>query len=342
MANLTRASQQLFARPNDERFESFQSLHSHSKRMKENSNLLWHLPTEITPSPVGSELGLQIGGNGIHSLTDWSFGQVCSIADVKKDTVNRLSPDTASRVLRETVPGEGKPLQLLTYGNTLRSIHGASYTRIFDADLLEVVRNEAEGFGAPPKGFNGATGFYAGQQDMFAFLIDDSAWVEIGGEQFAPGFFVWNSEVGRRTIGVETFWFQHICANHIVWDAIEVVRYSRKHTTKVVSALDDIQDIIRRLVRSRDARRDAFADSMQKALSTSLGTDTDEATKALTGYGISMNLIKSAVASMATSGAGFTIFRAVDALTRLTGRLTNAGDRMEQDSRIGSLLTLAV
>ena len=342
MANLTRASQQLFARPNDEHFESFQSVHSHSKRMKENSDLLWHLPTEITPSPFGSELGLQIGGKGIHSLTDWSFGQVCSIADVKKDTVNRLSPDTASRVLRETVPGEGKPLQLLTYGNTLRSIHGASYTRIFDADLLEVVRNEAEGFDAPPKGFNGATGFYAGQQDMFTFLIDDSAWVEIGSEQFAPGFFVWNSEVGRRTIGVETFWFQHVCANHIVWDAIEVVRYSRKHTTKVVSALDDIQDIIRRLVRSRDARRDAFADSMQKALSTSLGTDADEATKALTGYGISMNLVKSAVASLAISGGGFTIFRAVDALTRLTGRLTNAGDRMEQDSRIGSLLTLAV
>ena len=163
---------------------------------------------------------------------------------------------------------------------------------------------------------------------MFAFLIDDSAWVEIGGEQFAPGFFVWNSEVGRRTIGVETFWFQHVCANHVVWDAIEVVRYSRKHTTKVVSAMDDIQDIIRRLVRSRDARRDAFADSMKKALSTSLGTDADEATKALTGYGISMNLVKSAVSSMATNGAGFTIFRAVDALTRLTGRLAYPVNRV--------------
>jgi len=91
MANLTRASQQQFARPNDERFESFQSLHSHSKRMKENSNLLWHLPTEITPSPFGSELGLQIGGNGIHSLTDWSFGQVCSIADVKPNFLYVLS-----------------------------------------------------------------------------------------------------------------------------------------------------------------------------------------------------------------------------------------------------------
>jgi hypothetical protein len=45
---------------------------------------------------------------------------------------------------------------------------------------------------------------------------------------------------------------------------------------------------------------------------------------------------------MAANGTGFTVFRAVDALTRLTGRLTNAGDRMEQDARIGGLLTLAV
>jgi len=205
LANLKRASQRLFARPNDERFESFEALQTHSNQMKDNSNLYWHLPTEITPCPLGSDLGLRISGSGIYSLNDWSFGQTCSIADVQKETVNRLSPYTASRVLRETVPTGGKPLQLLTYGNSLRSIHGASYTRIFDSDLPEVVRNEAEIFHAPPKGFNGATGFYAGQQDMFAFLIDDSAWVEIGGQRFAPGFFVWNSEVGRRTIGVETF-----------------------------------------------------------------------------------------------------------------------------------------
>jgi len=200
MANLKRASQQLFSRPNDERFESFEALQSHCNRMKESSTLHWQLPTEFTPCPMGLELGFPIGGNGIHSLNDWSFGQLCSLATVQRETVNRLSAEPASRVLRETIPLNGKPLQLLTQGETLRSIHGASYTRMFDADLLERVRNEATEFHAPPKGFNGATGFYAGQQDMFAFLIDDSAWVEIGGEQFAPGFFVWNSEVGRRTL----------------------------------------------------------------------------------------------------------------------------------------------
>ncbi len=86
---------------------------------------------------------------------------------------------------------------------------------------------------------------------MFAFLIDDSAWVEIGGGQFAPGFFFWNSEVSRRTVGVESFWYQHIYANHIVWDAIEVASYSRKHTANVDDAVQEIRSIISRLAANR-------------------------------------------------------------------------------------------
>jgi hypothetical protein len=68
---------------------------------------------------------------------------------------------------------------------------------------------------------------------MFAFGIDDTGWVEIGDESLAPGFFVWNSEVGRRSVGVQTFWYQRVCANHIVWDAIEVVELKRRHIGNV-------------------------------------------------------------------------------------------------------------
>ncbi len=108
MTNLRRASQQLFSRPQDERFDDFDALRQHCIDMKESSQLYWQLPTEITPRPLGTEFGLEIGGNGIHSLNDWSFGQMCSIAEVQKETVNRLSPDTASRVFRETLPLGGK------------------------------------------------------------------------------------------------------------------------------------------------------------------------------------------------------------------------------------------
>jgi len=81
---------------------------------------------------------------------------------------------------------------------------------------------------------------------------------------------------------------------------------------------------------------------MKTAMSTSIGSDADEAAKALSGRGISMSIVKTAIGMMNAQGSGFTLFNAVDALTRLTGRLSNAGDRNEQDTRIGSLLALAV
>ena len=342
MATLKKASYQLFSRPNDERFDDFDSFYQHCDRRKEESETHWKAPSEVIPTRGNRDLGLKLTGDRLYSLNDWSFGQTCQLAEVKKETVNRLRTETAAQVLLETIPNGPKPFQILTRGDTVRSIHGVSYTRLFDSDILELVIDEALDFTPPPKGFNGATGLCAGEQDMFAFLIDDTSWVDIGGEQFAPGFFIWNSEVGRRTVGIETFWYQRICANHIVWDATEVVSYSRKHTANVVEAVDDIRLLLRRLVQTRDRRKDSFAKSIGKAMTTSLGSTQEDVLKAISGFGIGMNYIKEAIETMATQSAGFTVFGAVDSLTRITGRITNAGDRAEQDLKIGQLLSLAV
>ena len=85
-------------------------------------------------------------------MNDWSFGQLCRLASVEKRTINRLTADTASRVFGETLPRGDKPLQVYSIDDRVRSIHGASYTRLHNAELLDAVRDAAEGFDAPPKG----------------------------------------------------------------------------------------------------------------------------------------------------------------------------------------------
>src|SRR3954454_24287625 len=112
---------------------------------------------------------------------------------------------------------------------------------------------------------------------MFVFLIDPLGWAEINGEHFAPGFFLWNSEVGRRSVGIQTFWFQAVCANHIVWDAVEVTEFSRKHTANVRDGLARIRETLTRLVQHRDQRRDGFVQLMRKAVESNLGNDAEEA-----------------------------------------------------------------
>src|SRR5690606_23788093 len=128
----------------------------------------------------------------------------------------------------------------------------------------------------------------------------------------------------------------------IVWDAIEVVSFSRKHTAKVGEAIDEIQRIIERLVMKRDERRDGFAKSIRKAMDTTLGSDADETAKALAGRNIPSKMVKEAVESVARDSGRFTVFNLVDVLTRGTRDTRYAGDRIEQDARIGALLSLAV
>jgi hypothetical protein len=339
--NLTQAHRQLFARPDDERFESLGSLWEFCHRQKQQSTDRWTPPSALKPESDGSKLRLTLGSDGAFALNHWSFSQLCTMCGVSRDTLNRLSPDTASRALSETLPGGTKPLQILSTDHSIRSIHGVTYSRLWSADLVTVLREFAVDFQPPPRGYNGATGLYAGEQDLFCFMIDPAGWAEIGGQSFAPGFFAWNSEVGKATVGISTFWFQQICQNHIIWDATEIVEFTRKHTGKVHESLGEIRRIVEALVEKRDARRDGFAALMKKAMQTALG-DGDEVQKLLAKSGFNRQLATRAVELAQQTQTRFTIFSVVDALTQLARELPNAGERTDADQKASKLLALAV
>ncbi len=350
---LTRAHRELFKRPADQCFTSFNDLWAHCQQMRDKSNERWMSPGELTIVPSDGSLGIERRcPDAVHpdtwSLNSWSFGQLCSFAGVSRDTVNRLTPDTASMVFYETMPRNGKPIQLYEQGGTIRSVHPASYTRLENIELLSIVREFATDFVPPQRAGRsdpdtpdaaGGTGLYAGEQDMFCFLIDPAGWIEIEDEAFCPGMFVWNSEVGRRSVGIQTFWFQAICANHIVWDATEVVEFTRKHTANVRDVLPEIRQIIHRLVMKRDSRRDQFAKVIRKAMHEHLGTDDDDALKLLARHDIPRAVAKEALEQARRSGR-FTIFSVVDALTRISGNLSYVGDRTDLDEKASRLLSL--
>ncbi len=156
----------------------------------------------------------------------------------------------------------------------------------------------------------------------------------------APRFFIWNSEVGKRSVGLQTFWFQAVCQTHIVWDAAEVVEFSRKHTVNVHDSLREIRRLVEGLVEKHNARRDGFVNVVRKAMGQKLGDDAEQVMKALNERGITKKLTKEAL-EIARQRGGFTIFALVDALTRISGKLANAGDRSEADAKASALLALA-
>lgn len=338
MVQLNRAHNELFRRAPDERFESLQELSAFCQNEKQTSSDCWQIPRALQPRSSGGLVTVTADDQELQ-LNNWSLSQLCRLSGISRDTVNRLSSETASRALQETLPSSDRPIQLLTTGQSVRSLHGVSYTRLWNADLLDVVSEFATDFQPPQKGCNGATGLYAGEQDLFAFLIDPTGWTEIEDQAFAPGFFVWNSEVGRRSLGIQTFWFQAVCENHIVWDAVEVVDFTRKHTANVHDGLNEIRRHIESLVQKRDERRDGFARVMARAMQETLGSDGDTVIKELTKNGIPRGLAAKAM-EIARQQGRFTIYALVDALTRLTQQVKFIGDRTESDHKVAALLSL--
>ncbi|MCA8999491.1 MAG: hypothetical protein KDA80_21025 [Planctomycetaceae bacterium] len=343
MANLKAAHNQLFARSPDERCEDLSELARRCREKREASQDRWEAPQNLTAISEGlddrSGLRARIGNDG-YWLNDWSFSQLCKMAGVAKDTVNRLSPETAAAVYRDTLPRGGqKPIQFFIENETVRSIHGTQYMRLWDIELISVLQEYATDFQPPQKGFNGATGLYLGEQDMFCFMIDPLGWIEVDDQAFAPGFFCWNSEVGRRSLGISTFWFQSVCANHIVWDAIDVVDFSKKHTANVHEGLNEIRRIIENLVRRRDERKDGFHKVIQRAMTEHIGYTADDVTTYLLKNGLTRTVAKKALESAQDKGA-FTFFAIIDALTMLARDEANASDRTEADQKAASLLSL--
>ena len=120
MAELLAARNELFRRAPDECFASLDELHRHCREERASSTDRWQLPHTLLPHVADGELALALEDAPECRLNDWSFSQVCRMAGVAKETLNRLSPATASLALGETMPGGAKPLQLLRTRHLLR------------------------------------------------------------------------------------------------------------------------------------------------------------------------------------------------------------------------------
>lgn len=338
MVNLMRANEELFKRPPDECFESLGDLRRHCYDLQQASSESWFKPQNVSALVESGRVAVRYEDGEVNSLNEWSFGQLCSLCKISPGTINRLSPDTATKAINETLPSADRPIQFLNGEHNVRSIHGINYTRLWNTELLDVVDEFASDFGPPKKASSGhGKGLYAGERDLFAFLVDDNAWVEVGGDQFAPGFFVWNSEVGCRSLGIQTFWYQHICGNHIVWDCIDVKEFTRKHTASVRDGLGQIRLMLESLIDVKNQRQEQFAAKIEQARKTKLGDDAEEVTKLLRKQGIPLGMLKAATKITAGNNSAFAW---VDALTRATGKLQFAGARNALDQKIGSILSL--
>ena len=186
-------------------------------------------------------------------MTHWAFNQLCTRITCPAEFMRRLPADLATRNLNQCVEDTNmQKVQLLTRENgktEMRAVNSEGYGRIWNADILEqVVETYGDGVSASnrfrvPGEFGKRvvvdkdnTTLYMSDRDMFVFLTDEENRVELpnrrNGEagSLARGFYFWNSEVGAKTFGVATFYFDYVCANRIIWGCEEVQQIKMRHS----------------------------------------------------------------------------------------------------------------
>lgn len=107
---------------------------------------------------------------------------------------------------------------------------GASVPGARPATAADCLADQSHSLAIRPGDMIAPAGIYASDHDMFAFLVNESARIDDGSDGgLSRGFFVSNSEVGAAGLRVTIFHYRHVCGNHIVWGASDVMDVSLRH-----------------------------------------------------------------------------------------------------------------
>lgn len=251
-------SQQWWSRPDDQKFLSLDDLHdSVMKRSSATSTQA----IDVTKMRVvldkddPDRISLDINDTLVDP-THWSFGQLSGLAGAPASYMRKLPGKLAAINLQYGLSNFREEAVKMYHNNdTLLAATGVNYGRVFDHELVNAVRQIAgNGTGDTrwkvPGAINWGTGqynpfvditkdtttLYASDRDVFMFLVDDTHPIEIGKlpngdpDLVFRGFYVWNSEVGSKSLGISTFLLRGVCQNRCLWGVQDKQSITIRHS----------------------------------------------------------------------------------------------------------------
>ena len=258
-----RVSSQWYSRPDDQRYLSLDSLYDAVQARSINARQNIIDVTDIQVSAKADDpdtLNLDIYGKE-YSPTHWSFGQLASLAKAPAGYMRQLPASIAGINLQYGLQNLREENVKLYYNDSqIMAATGVDYGRVYDVELVEAVQKIAgNGTGDTRWKIPGVldwstsmynpfvdpskdtTTLYASDRDVFMFLVDDTHPIEIGKlangqpDLVFRGFYVWNSEVGSKTIGISTFLLRAVCQNRNLWGQQGVSTVSIRHSKNAPS-----------------------------------------------------------------------------------------------------------
>lgn len=268
---LTQANKQWSSRPDDERFLSLTDLLEFKRLQRDASKSVCAPNKALTVSPTADGKDLLI--NEEFSFTNWSFNQLSTLSESPASYLRTLPAPIAADCLNYGLQykRDQQDVGLLLYKNgtsELRAATGPNYGRIWDYDVTNALISKfGDGrtgdwkipgeFGQEVPITKQNTTIYASDRDMFVFLADEVNRITLPNRRdgkegsLARGFFLWNSEVGKTSLGIGTFLFDYACSNRIVWGAESYKEIRIRHTAGApLKWLEDVQPVLQAYAQS--------------------------------------------------------------------------------------------
>lgn len=358
MTTLSAAHKQWTSRPADERFPSIAALHAAAQADKDNAARS-EVPTEkLAVEAHHGDVYLMAKGGLKIDLTNWSFAQLSRLADAPADYLQRLpahmAADNLNHGLRNAPQDRKNSLFFRRQGVegvTMRALTSDRYARIWNADITSRLQ-ELEQIGPwqpAPAAFDGSRGLYLGDRDMFAFMVDNDRRIfekdPNGG--LSRGFFVSNSEVGKASFKVTTFYYCYVCGNHYVWGASGIKEVKIKHVGDAANrAFTDELYVELKAYADGSVKEDEMR--IEKMRTHKIGNDLDEILDTVLGLKVAGLNRKTVTAGYELAqqredwyGAPNTVWGLAGGLTEIARDLPNADERLALETATGKMVEIA-
>ncbi|MDG3443707.1 DUF932 domain-containing protein [Nitrospirillum amazonense] len=317
-------SSQWFSRPSDQRYLSLDALYN-TVLMRSQFSKQRTMETRDIRVNAGREnaekMTLILPGDEEVRPNHWSFGQLASLIGAPAGYLRNLPAFLAGINMQHgLINHRAEMIKTYATGNgamELRAATSPEYGRIYDHELVKAIMTFA-GNGAGDSRWRvpgqidwstliyrphcgeitkETTTLYLSDRDVFIFLVDDLNPIEAGTlpdgqpDIYFRGFYAWNSEVGKTTMGIRTFYLRGVCQNRNLWGVEGVQELTIRHSKHAASRF--MFEAAPALSEFANSSPKGFIDGINAAKAQIVAKDEDDRLNFLKRNGFSKKAAKS-------------------------------------------------
>lgn len=363
-------SSQWFSRPHDQRFLNLNDLADHVRARSDSAlqNIIEVKDIRVNASMDDPEKLMLAFNDTEVAPTNWSFGQLSSLSGAPAGYLRKLPSAIAGINLQYGLQNLRTENAKLYYNeNQLLAATGVEYGRVHDHELVSAVQRIA-GNGVSDTRWkipgaidwtNGTynpfvdptldtTTLYASDRDVFMFLVDDTHPIDIGKlpngdpDLVFRGFYVWNSEVGSKTLGISTFLLRGVCQNRNIWGQQDkqsmTIRHSKNAPQRFASEVGPA------LVEYSNQSELGILVDINKAREAIVATTDDDRVEFLGKNGFSAKQAKKIIDTVIQEEdtKPRSVWDFVQGITAVARTIRNTDDRLDLERAAGKLMDKAI